>query len=222
MIDRTLYRTDADVPPKRRARGLGDVPVAVIFFSLLSSVFFLSCGVFDTRAPENPVNAGSQFEAPTTPSVVLHNLESALGAANANDYRRCFSDSSRGLPPYVFFPSTQGISAAPTKFARWGIDQEEQYIRNIFAELQQGGVCSVQFTPNDVTDVPIADSLQFTATYQANFPHKREGAERSAEGTLVLTFRLSKQNEWYISSWRDIATPNETSWSLVKARFIDQ
>ncbi|HVZ41643.1 MAG TPA: hypothetical protein VHI13_20350 [Candidatus Kapabacteria bacterium] len=180
------------------------------------------CGLFDTRQPENPINAGSTFEQPTTPSVVLRNLESALTSANAGDYRKCFSDTSLGLPPFIFYPSAQGLSAAPSKFVQWGIDQEETYIGNIFAELMKGSVCSVQFSPTDVTDVPIADSLQFSATYSVHFPHTRDNAERDADGTLVFTFRLSKQNEWYISAWRDVAIPNKTSWSLIKARFIDK
>jgi hypothetical protein len=197
-------------------------------FLLLSSFIVLltltlsSCGLFDTRAPENPVNAGSTFETPTTPTVVLRNMESALGSANASDYRKCFSDTSQGLPSFVFIPSTQGLSAAPTKFTFWGIVEEEQYIRNIFAALQQGGVCSVSFNPADVTEVPIADSVQFTASYTVNFPHTVSGAERTAEGLLSFTFKLSRQNEWYITTWRDIAVDNKSSWSLIKARFVDR
>jgi hypothetical protein len=153
--------------------------------------------------------------------VVLRNLENALGAANANDYRRCFGDTARGFHSFSFIPSSQGLSAAPTKFTAWGVSHEERYIRNIFSELQQGTVSSVTFTPADVTDVPIADSVQFNARYAVNFPHTRVGAERQAEGVLHFTFRLSAQNEWYISSWRDIAVENKASWSLIKARFID-
>lgn len=189
---------------------------------LLFPFLLLSCGLFDTRSPENPINAGSNFETPTTPTVVLRNLESALNAANANDYRKCFSDTTKGLPAFIFIPSTQGLSAAPTKFTTWGVTEEENYIQNIFAELQQGGVSSVTFTPSDVTDVPIADSVQFDASYRVSFPHTRVGAERDAEGLLHFTFRLSRQNEWYIASWRDIAVENKVSWSLIKARFVDR
>jgi hypothetical protein len=126
------------------------------------------------------------------------------------------------LPAFVFIPSTQGLSAAPTKFIEWGAAEEEGYIRNIFADLQQGGVCSVSFNPSDVTEAPIADSVQFNASYTVSFPHVRVGAEREAEGLLAFTMRLSRQNEWYISSWRDIAIENKVSWSLIKARFVDR
>jgi len=180
------------------------------------------CSLFETRSPQNPINAGSTFEAPTTPTVVLRNLESAIGSANANDYRKCFSDTSRGLPRFIFTPAPQGAAADPAKFADWGIEQEEQYIRNIFSELQPGAVCSVIFSPGDVTDVPIADSVQFSARYSVSFPHMRQGAEREARGLLQFTFRQSRQNEWYITSWRDIASDTSATWSLIKARFVDK
>lgn len=180
------------------------------------------CGLFATRDPENPISAGSNFEQPTTPSVVLQNLTNAIGSANATDYRRCFSDSTQGLPPFTFIASAQGLSAAPTKLRNWGIDQEDQYIRNIFAELSPGSAPSVVFTPSDVKGVPIGDSIVYTGSYSVHFPHTRVGAEKDAEGSLEFTLRLSTQNEWYISTWRDITVENKTSWSLIKARFIDK
>ncbi|MEP7217956.1 MAG: hypothetical protein ABI876_03520, partial [Bacteroidota bacterium] len=58
--------------------------------------------------------------------------------------------------------------------------------------------------------------------YAVSFPHSRENAERSAQGLLQFTMRQTKQNEWYISTWRDIAQDTSTSWSLIKARFISR
>ena len=178
--------------------------------------------MFSTREPENPINAGSGFEPATTPTIVLRNLENALNYANAGDYRKCFSDTSRGLPRFTFQPSVQGLSAAPQKFADWSIDEEEEYIRNIFAELRDGGVASVIFTPSEVTSLAIGDSVRFNADYIVRFPHDRAGAEEEAAGSLELTLRQSRQNEWYITYWRDISRSDRPSWSLIKARFIDR
>jgi hypothetical protein len=188
---------------------------------LMLAAAFAGCGLFDTRTPENPVNSGSTFESPTSPTIVLNNMASALRNSNASDYRRCFSDTSQGLPAFVFFPSTQGLAAAPSKFSNWTIRQEEQYVRAIFAELQEGNVSSVTFNPPVISTVPIADSLQFTASYVVHFPHTREGAERDAQGSLQFTLQLSRQHEWYITSWRDLARDDKPSWSLIKARFAD-
>lgn len=180
-----------------------------------------SCDVFGTREPETPINAGSAFESPTTPSIVLRNMQSALNFGNALDYRKCFSDSSLGLPGFQFQPSVEGQSVAPGRFASWTINDEESYIRNIFAELAPGTAASVSFNPSDITDVPIGDSIRFTADYAVSFPHTRQGVEREASGRLLFTLRLSSRNEWYITYWQDIAVDGNPSWSLLKARFSD-
>jgi len=181
-----------------------------------------SCGLFEPREPEAPIAAGSQFESPTSPSIVLRNLEEALLSANAADYIRCLSDTSKGLPPFRFTPSTQGLSIAPETFADWGIGQEQTYIRNLFADIQVGEVSAVSFSPSEVTVPPIGDSVQFTATYSVRFPHSRTDVEQQADGRLQFTFRQSRQNEWYITAWRDIVLDNQTSWSVLKARFHDR
>ena len=90
------------------------------------------------------------------------------------------------------------------------------------SELAQGSAPSLVLTPSEVTNVPIGDSVQYIGTYTVRFPHTREGAEREAQGTLEFTMKLSRQNEWYIVRWRDITLENMTSWSLIKARFIDK
>lgn len=180
------------------------------------------CDVFAPREPQTPVATGSTFEQPTSPSIVLRNLESSLLSANSSDYRRCFSDSARGLPPFQFIPSAQGLASAPAAFSGWNLDDEEQYLRNIFAELQPGQLASVSFSPADVTTPPIGDSVQFTATYSLRFPHTRPDVDQRAEGRLQFTFRQSTQSEWFITSWRDIVVENKTSWSIIKARFHDR
>jgi hypothetical protein len=190
--------------------------------ALLLCTCALGCGVFSTREPENPITAGSGFEPATTPSIVLRNLESALNYENAGDYRKCFADTSKGLPPFSFQASVQGLAAAPQKFMVWGADEEEEYIRNVFAELRDGGVASVVFTPSEVTSLAIGDSVRFSADYLVRFPHTRIGAEEEASGTLEMTFRQSRQNEWYITHWRDISRGDKPSWSLIKARFVDR
>lgn len=180
------------------------------------------CGLFATRDPENPVNAGSGYEPATTPSIVLRNLENALNYENAGDYRKSFSDTSRGMSAFTFQASAQGQAAAPSAFADWGIDEEEEYVRNVFGELRDGAAASVVFTPSEVTGLPIGDSVSFSAEYVVRFPHSRVGAEEEASGSMELTFKQSRQNEWYITRWRDISRGDRPSWSLIKARFIDR
>ena len=192
------------------------------YLTLILALLTTSCGLFDTREPENPINAGSQFEPATTPTLVLRNIESALSSSNAADYRRCFSDTLRGLPAFVFQPSSQGISTAPGLFGTWGAAQEEEYFENIIAELQPGQLSSVTFTPSEVEAVPVGGTVSYQGSYRIRFPHTRAGVYREAEGLLQLTLMLSKQNEWHITYWHDIANNGNPSWSEIKARFIER
>lgn len=188
----------------------------------LAAAMLAGCGLFEPREPELPASAGSRFESPTSPTIVLRNLERSLLSANASDYRRCFSDSSKGLPLFRFNPSAQGLSMAPATFAEWGTDHEVRYISNAFAELETGELASVSFSPPDVTDPPFGDSVQFSTSYSLRLPHRRLGVDQLAQGRLQFTFRQSRQGEWYIATWRDIVVDNVTSWSVLKARFYDR
>lgn len=204
-----------------RFRRLASPSIFFLSSLILPLVLFSGCGIFDTRDPENPINAGSAFEPPTSPSIVLRNMQSALNFANALDYRKCFSDSSVGLQPFRFQASVEGLAVAPGRFATWTVNDEEAYIRNIFAELAEDATASVSFNPSDIADVPIGDSIRFTADYAVSFPHTRQGVEREASGRLLFTLKLSPRNEWYITYWQDIAVDGKPTWSLLKARFSD-
>ena len=193
--------------------------VSVLSGILLLPLLFGGCDLFATREAEPPVTGGSSFEQPTTPTIVLRNLQSAITFSNSLDYRKCFSDSSVGLEAFHFQPSAEGLSVAPGRFVNWSINDEEEYIRTIFSELIEGESSSLTLTPSEVTEAVIGDSVRYSADYKVSFPHTREGVEREASGRLVFTMKLAPRNEWYITGWQDIGVNNQPSWSLLKARF---
>ena len=191
----------------------------LLILIILTAAALSSCELFEPREPEPPITGGSAFEPPTSPSIVLKNLQNALLFANALDYRKCFSDSSDGLTRFRFVPAPDGESVAPGRFSDWSIDEEEEYIRTIFSEMQEGAIASLTLTPPDVTTTPIGDSIRFTADYAVSFPHTRQGVEREAFGRLIFTMRLSDRNEWAITRWQDLSIDDRPTWSLIKARF---
>lgn len=187
--------------------------------ALLLSVTLLSCSLFEPRDPEEPIGSGSQFQPPTSPSIVLKNLQSALTYTNAFDYRKSFSDGTQGLPPFRFTPAADGRAVAPGRFSDWGLEDEEEYLQTIFSELIPGSIPTLILSPSDVTEAPIGDSIRFEAEYSVNFPHTRTGAEQEAFGRLRFTMKLSNRNEWYITDWEDIPVDSRPTWSVIKARF---
>jgi len=177
--------------------------------------------MFSTRVAEPPIGKSGEFEQPLNPTIVLKNIQSSFIYANSSDYRKCFSSTADKLSPFVFYPSSQGIAASPLKLTNWSIEDEEGYLKNIFAQLQVGGVCSISFSPSEVNAVSLGDSVLFTTSYSLKVPHTRGDAEREAEGTAHLVFKRSERNEWFITSMTDFAKDNKTSWSLIKARFAN-
>lgn len=192
---------------------------ASVRLTLVLGVLSGSCSIFEPREPEEPIGTGSQFEPPTSPSILLANLKSSLTFTNALDYRRSFSDSSLGLPAYRFTPAADGAAVAPGRFADWSVAEEENYLQRIFSELEPGAIPTLILSPPTVTEAPIGDSIRYEAEYSVNFPHTRAGVEREAFGRLVFTMKLSNRNEWYITAWRDIPVDSRPTWSVIKARF---
>ena len=177
------------------------------------------CDLFGPRDPEPPIDEGSGFEVPTAPNILLDNLRRSITEANAIDYRRNFSDGTAGLPSFRFTPASDGASIDPGLFANWTVAEEEEYIRDLFSELVEGGIASLVLTPPDVSEAALGDSLLYAADYALNVPHTRSGVEREAFGRFVVTMKLSERNEWYITAWQDIALDDRSTWSVIKARF---
>lgn len=189
------------------------------YLLLLFGALVVGCGVFDTRDPEPPITPGSTYESPTTPSLVLSNLERAVGSANIRDYRRCFGDTARGLA-FSFLPATDGYSAAPQQFDTWTIVDEESWFRSAVSVLKQGESPSLTLVPDEVTSAPVGDSVQHSARYTLSIPHTRNGVEQQGSGTLQFTLRRDNQGEWAVTRWRDLKESGAASWSLLKARFV--
>jgi len=187
--------------------------------ALLLAALVGGCGLFEPRDPEPPITPGSTYESPTTPSLVLSNLERAVSTSNIRDYRRCFGDTARGLG-FSFVPATDGYSAAPQQFDTWKISDEESWFRSAVSALQGGTAPSLTLNPSEVTSTPVGDSVQHTARYELRIPHNRAGVETEARGTLQFTLRRDNQGEWAVTRWRDLNETGAASWSLIKARFV--
>ncbi|MBL0331320.1 MAG: hypothetical protein IPP65_00470 [Chlorobi bacterium] len=195
--------------------------VQILLLILLFVFYLTGCDLFSTRPAEPPSGKSSDFEQPLNPTIVLKNIQSSFIYANASDNKRCFSSGNDNLPPYIFYPSSQGFAASPGKFSNWGIEQEEAYLKNVFSQLQLNGVCSITFSPDEVNEISVGDSVLFTTSDQIKIPHTRSDAERESSGIAQFVFKRSARNEWMITSFRDFSQVDKTSWSLIKARFID-
>ena len=190
---------------------------AAILISVLLLLTSSSCGIFQTRGPENPVQASANFTPPTEPSIVFSNMENAFRDLNALNYQKSFSDTTAGGRAFVFEPTSQALSKYGV-FLAWTKQSELQYFSNFETQLSQGGVPSLvlSFTSQNVG----SDSALFEASYQLTIPHTKAGVSQGAQGHAQFYLRKDNFQNWAVWRWVDLANQaGDFTWSDFKGEF---
>jgi len=189
--------------------------------AVLTSGFLLiacsSCGLFQTREPENPVQASANYVPPTEPSIVFTNMQSAFRDLNGLNYQKSFSDTSSGGPSFVFEPTSQALAKYGV-FVSWNRQSELQYFNNFETQLTQGAVPSLvlSFTSQTVG----SDSALFEASYQLTIPHTKVNVSQSAIGHAQFYLRKDNFQNWSIWRWVDLSNQSgDFTWSDFKGEF---
>lgn len=99
--------------------------VQILLLILLFVFYLTGCDLFSTRPAEPPSGKSSDFEQPLNPTIVLKNIQSSFIYANASDNKRCFSSGNDNLPPYIFYPSSQGFAALLENFLIGGLNKKK-------------------------------------------------------------------------------------------------
>lgn len=195
-----------------RAIFAGPLPALLIIACLLS---VSSCNLFETRDPEDPgTTTVPVFIQPDRPQDVIQNLQNAVRAMNADNYRRCLDSGT-----FTYQPSSVAQSSNPELWQGWGFAEEEVYFNNMRAEaeglsgheLQLENSRFVQITP---------DQEQFDADYRITVQHNRQGLPVEAEGRMRLTMNRDESGKWSIGAWSDAAEGSEFTWSDFRAAFL--
>lgn len=185
-----------------------------LFLPLLLS----GCELFATREPEEPqIGTGGVFIQPDTPNAVLDNLSNSVREMNAINYLNCLSATD-----YVFQPAGQGNIGDPTLWSGWGRIEEDRYFKNLASAAENLTGHSLSL------DVERRDDLSPTehrviANYALVVNTNRNTASRVPNritGQFIIIMRTNATGLWSISSWTDIATNPEYSWTELKAEFI--
>jgi hypothetical protein len=192
--------------------------VLVLFFTL-ASVIFPGCGLFETRDPEPPTGSSSTFVPPTSPDMVLSNLENAVSEKNSENYVRCLVDTLNSSQRYVFFPTATAAGRYAGTFAAWTLQSERAW----FASLKA-------LTPKDAPSylnldggfaVISADSAIYEGKYEMVIRHGVPNISETVRGTLQFVMHTDRNSIWSITRWSDISLQDETSWSEWKGRFAN-
>lgn len=188
------------------------------FGATLATGFLLSCNLFETRTPENPVQASANFRPPTEIDVVFANMQNAFSDLNSLNYTQSFSDSTVSGRSFSFVPTPQAASQFPGLFTGWTRQSEQQYFDNFKIQLQTNAVPSLLFT---VTSESIgSDSAYVEGTYQLTIPHTKPQVGQSASGRYQFFFFKDMRQYWVIRRWVDLSNQaGDLTWSDLKGAF---
>jgi hypothetical protein len=180
---------------------------------------FAGCGLFETRDPEPPVSGSSTFVPPTTPDLVLSNLEYSVSEKNTENYIRCLTDTANTGVRYLFIPTTAAAGRYASTFSEWTIQSERSYFSALVAFT--GTSASSRLSLSGNFSVLTSDSAVYDGSYDLLFRHGVAGVSENVKGNVQLVLRTDRSSIWSITRWTDIPQTDQTSWSEWKGRFAN-
>ncbi|KAA0211462.1 MAG: hypothetical protein OZ913_05190 [Ignavibacteriaceae bacterium] len=188
---------------------------------LFVSLIFLvgSCGLFDTRSVEPPSDPRSNYSPPTSPDIVLTNLQFAIAEKNLNNYISCFSDSV--LTGKVFhFVADLSTNAQYPILSNWNFQQEKIYYTNLISQTDIQSSSNLFLSNPQAITTP--DSVIYDADYVLVYFHNDPSVAKNFNGKLRFTMFQDSRNLWSITRWQDFKNDSgDTTWSELKAAFVN-
>ncbi len=175
------------------------------------------CGIFETRQPQAPQQGRSDFQPPTSPDIVIQNLENAISDRNVDNYLSCLSDTNFGGRTFVFVPTADVYRQYQYIFANWDKNSERAYFNNLAVQSSSSASSALVLSSENLTLQ--GDSALFNADYTLIWPNKVSGYPQQVEGNLQFFLGIDRNQNWSIYRWIDSGTGDSLTWSDMKARF---
>jgi hypothetical protein len=189
------------------------------FLALL--ILFSGCNIFQTRTPEPPQQGRSDFLPPTSPDIVVQNLQNAISDRNVINYIACFSDPTSGGQSFSFMPSPRAASQYRAIFQNWDISSEQSYFNNLISQSSTSS--SSALVLSSIQLVPYTDSAYYSANYTLLWPNKVASNLQQVQGNLQFYLGVNPNGSWSIYRWVDSGTSDTVkTWSDLKAQFSTQ
>ncbi|MEM6264678.1 MAG: hypothetical protein AAGI38_19355 [Bacteroidota bacterium] len=171
-------------------------------------------GCFNLRPVEPPGTGNSDWVSPTDYPILLENLRNALAQGNTQNYLRCFNQEN-----LQFQPAPSLLNDNESIWRNWSLQDEQAYFDNMLADLETSSGNSLSLIEQDLQDVS-ADSLRYVGAYTLRINHKDTALTQEFTGRMQLVMELNEFNEWAIRRWVDIEVNEDSSWSLLKLRYV--
>lgn len=186
---------------------------------IIGIIVTCGCGLFDSRSVEPPSEPRSTFLQPTSPDIVITNLNFAIAEKNLDNYIRCFVDENFSTRIFRYFPDAVSLSSYPV-FQNWSLTNERNYFSNLISFTNSTSSSNLFFS--NVTFNTGIDSAIVDSDYILIFDHNKQNVAKIAKGKLRLIMGIDSRSLWSIHSWYDfINQGNDTTWSVIKANFVN-
>lgn len=172
-------------------------------------------GCFATRTPEPPLqnNTNSDWIAPTDYNVLLLNFKNSIRQLNTQNYLRCIGDTFQYIPTQIRDNSAYLI------FEKWSKNDEKTYFDNLYAKSQTLSNHLLQLKNADQQFVS-SDTVKYTADYELEIQHNDTTFTKTFKGQMNLTLHRNSEGLWRIIKWQDTEKAKDSSWTLLKMRFL--
>lgn len=182
---------------------------------LLFLLVFSACDLFDPRVPQTPSGGGVAWQDPTSPDIVVENMQASLNGQSAT-YMDCFSEA------FVFYADTSDINEYVSyDFTQWDLSVENATVNALFSIVPEDSTIVSLFTMDPDHSDPSApvDSVVIYRYYSVTVP----GSVHSGTGTPAVGIAelhlVEIEGFWTIKEWHDSrhkTTPFVT-WAVAKA-----
>lgn len=177
------------------------------------------CDLFETREPEPPSSGSSTFVPPTSPDLVLDNLENAVAEKSTENYLRCLVDTLNSDQRYLFIPTAAAAGRYAATFSHWSLQSERAWFAAMKAFSENDAPSNLVLTGSFA--VIAADSAIYEGSYLFTYRHGVGSVSETVKGTLQFVMHTDRNSIWSITRWTDIPFNEETSWSEWKGRFAN-
>jgi hypothetical protein len=181
---------------------------------LIALTGILLAGCFNTRDVEPPVQSNSDWISPTDYTILLDNLQRAVGQRNVQDYLRCFKQDD-----FVFEASTPVFTGNEILWSDWSWQDEQAWFNNVLQSLGLTSGNSLSLTEVDLQSFS-SDSLRYIGEYDLTMNHTDTSLTVRFVGQLEFLCKINTFNEWEITRWIDYETRVDSSWSRLKLNYV--
>lgn len=186
----------------------------VILITLYFGISLYSCAL---RNAESPVTSRSTFVPPTSPDLVMINLQFSVIEKDKNNYMACFVDTSYSPRRYTYVPDVvSGIQYPIFRF--WNLSYEKSYFTSLLSLTDPAATSNLFFSNSTLNT--FGDTAFFDADYLMRVDHQKNTVAKSLKGKIRLILGSDSRNLWSIHRWIDFKSENtDTTWSVLRANF---